>query len=535
MNGILEDIVRRLDEYQTGVNPPDSDFIEEVNSIAKDLLIECPNCKLPLLGIGSIQHIKYCDGIPIMGKYRPGKQKKKPIEETIMYKKRRGYKKTLIKALNESTTIEEYESTIKDGGFSVETGARYLKEFNLKDLKDKKWEEWIQIHRRENNKIYWTTTNCDYCGKEFDIRKIHFKNKDDIYNDRHHCNRDCYNKNKSNIAQTILDEKFAKMGVEWVKVKAHKLEHMREYRRLVTAWAVYNLRLHNPEMFKEWKNPDNDYQLDHKWAVIHAFHRGIDPQLISHIDNLQLLHQFENGSKSDDWIDEIIPDVLREASEQPIDLSRYNRLNPPHIPKVPVPPDSECIQCNKEYFEHKSNADVPEKYCGVTCEKKAWLTPDREKMLYDLLKERILSLDWKIITDITKPIGDMYGTYMIGGRDIIRDIFYDIWKDEFNLPTDGVKGTLERKLVECNKDYSFPESYHGPFKLKCVECGDIIITKWRVQLHRWYGLDAEKKKNTIEVCQSCGMKRQRGIARGGWNARKEKLAKMYGGKWSKWM
>ncbi len=344
--------------------------------------------------------------------------------------------------------------------------------------------------------------------------------------------------NRSNIAQSILDEKFKKMGVEWVKVKAHKLENYKEYRRLVTAWAVYHLRLHNPEMFKLWKDPNNDYQLDHKWAVIHAFYRGIDPQLVSHIDNLQLLPQAENGSKNDKWIDEIIPDVLRESSKQDIDLSRYNRLNPPRIKKVPTPPDSKCIHCDKEYFEHKSNADEPESYCCTTCEKKDWLTPDREKMLYDLLKERILSLDWEVPLNISKPIKDIYSSYMIGGNKIIQKIFNSIWVDEYKLPIANIRGSFERQLMELNDNYIFPDSYWGPFILECVECGKVTKTKWRNTLMRFHGI-SERKDNKVSYkdhCKTCSVKKSNtGVARGGWTARNERIAKEFGEKLSKWM
>ena len=348
------------------------------------------------------------------------------------------------------------------------------------------------------NKFY-TTTNCGYCNTKFPIRKKLLKTSP---NKQHYCTVECYKNNRSNIAQTILKEKFDRMGVEWDKVKTHKLEHYNEYRRLVTAWAVYHLRLHNPEMFELWKNPDNDYQLDHKWAVIHAFYRGIDPQLVSHIDNLQLLPRFENGSKNDTWIDEIIPDVLREASEQPIDLSRYNRLNPPHIQKVPEPPDSECIHCDKEYFEHKSNADNPEKYCGVRCEKKAWLTEDIKDVLYNEIKDKILSLDWETLTDITNCIIDKYKSFTFGVDTLVKGIFNSIWIDEYNLPIQNVKGSIERQLVASNKHYSFPQSYSGPFILECVECGKVTETKWRNTLMRFHGI-AERKDNELSYKDNC--------------------------------
>lgn len=464
----------------------------------------------------------YQKTLPSYTKKKKKKYKKPPIEQTIMYKKRKKYKEVLIKSLNTATSWEEFYDICKPAA-----AIKYIKQFGLEDLKNKKSQEW------KKNK-YWTTKNCGYCDTEFPIRKKLLKTSP---NKQHYCSAKCYENNKSNIAQSLLKEKFQKMDADWDKVKVHKLEHYTEYRKLVTAWSTYNLKTYNPKMFREWKNPNNDFQLDHKWAVIHAFYRGINPQLVSHIDNLQLLTPFENQSKNDKWIDEIIPDVLREASEQPIDLSRFDRLNPPYVSRA-AKPDSKCIHCDKEYFEHKSNADKPESYCAIRCEKKDWLTPDKEKMLYDLLKEKILSLDWETISDITKPIKDMYGSYMIGGRDIIRDIFYGIWKDEFNLPTDNVKGSLERKLIECNEDYSFPKSYRGPFKLKCKDCGKVTITKYRNSLVRFHGIvEREDVKNPCyEICKTCSVKKSNtGVSRGGWTARNAKLKKEYGERLSQWI
>jgi len=257
---------------------------------------------------------------------------------------------------------------------------------------------------------------------------------------------------------------------------------------------------------------------------------------MSHIDNLQLLTKSENISKLDKWIDEIIPDVLREYTKLPIDLKRMDRLKPP--PRFVQEPDSVCKHCDKEYFEHRSWADKPESYCTMRCEKNDWLTPDREKMLYDLLKEKILSLDWEILSDITEPIKDMYGSYMIGGRDIIRDIFYGIWKDEFNLPTGNISGALERKLIECNEDYSFPKSYRGPFKLKCKDCGKVTITKWRITLMRFHNLVPRKDNETTykDNCKTCSLKKSNtGVSRGGWTARNAKLKKEYGERLSQWI
>ena len=57
--------------------------------------------------------------------------------------KREGYRHTLIMALDVATTIEEFQSICKEGGMSNATAEHYLKEFNLKDLKDKKWKDWM--------------------------------------------------------------------------------------------------------------------------------------------------------------------------------------------------------------------------------------------------------------------------------------------------------------------------------------------------------------------------------------------------------
>ena len=438
--------------------------------------------------------------------------------------KREGYRHTLIMALDVATTIEEFQSICKEGGMSNKTTEHYLKEFNLKDLKDKKWKDWMYNR-------YWTTVNCSYCDIEFDILKSRLK-----WNTKYnHCSKECHEKNRTNIADDIRTEQYEQMGLNWDEVKDYILEDYKLYRRNLTKWTKYNLRKHRPDLYEIWLN-DNNMEIDHKWACVHGFRRGINPKIMSHIDNLQLLTKAENISKSDKWIDEIIPDVLREYTELPIDLKRMDRLKPP--PRIVQEPDSVCKHCNSDYFEHRSKADTAEDYCCITCEKKDWLTSDREKMLYDLLKEKILSLDWETISDITKPIKDMYGSYMIGGRDIIRDIFYGIWKGEFNLPTENVRGSLERKLIECNEDYSFPKSYHGPFKLKCKDCGKVTITKYRNSLVRFHGIvEREDVKNPCyEICKTCSVKKSNtGVSRGGWTARNTKLKKEYGKRLSQWI
>jgi|TARA_R110000824_G_scaffold340359_1_gene526855 hypothetical protein len=437
--------------------------------------------------------------------------------------KREGYRHTLIMALDVATTIEEFQSICKEGGMSNATAEHYLKEFNLKDLKDKKWKDWMYNR-------YWTTINCSYCDIEFDILKSRLQWKK--YN---HCSKECHMKNRANIADNIVSEKYEQMGLNWDEVKDCILEDYKLYRRNLTSWTKYNLRKHRPDLYEIWLN-DNNIEIDHKWACVHGFRRGINPEIMSHIDNLQLLTKSENISKSGKWIDEIIPDVLREYTKLPIDLKRMDRLKPP--PRFVQEPDSVCKHCNSDYFEHRSKADTAEDYCGITCERKEWLTPDREKMLYDLLKERILSLDWETPVDITKPIGDMYGSYMIGGRDIILKIFHSIWVDEYNLPIMNIRGSIERKLIECNEDYSFPKSYRGPFKLKCKDCGKVTITKYRITLMRFHNLVPRKDNETTykDNCKTCSLKKSNtGVSRGGWTARNEKIKKEYGDKLSQWM
>ena len=69
-------------------------------------------------------------------------------------------------------------------------------------------------------------------------------------------------------------------------------------------------------MFREWK--DTDMSVDHKYPCIQGFLRLIEPKLIAHTDNLQLMSRSENSSKNATIIKGIIPDVLKEEVKKPI-------------------------------------------------------------------------------------------------------------------------------------------------------------------------------------------------------------------------
>ena len=380
------------------------------------------------------------------------------------------------------------------------------------------------------NSKYWTTTNCGYCNKEFPIRKKLLANSP---NKLHYCNPECHSNNRNNIAQSALDEYYKKKGLDWEKAKVHKLENWNGYRRDVMSWSKHNMKRYLPELWEKYIN-DPDLTIEHLWAVTHGFWRGVPPQLMGHSDNLDVLPRKENcEEKNDKWIDELIPDILRSWSELSVDIIRYEKLRPPRI-STKVMPDSKCGYCNGKYIEDRSKADVAEKYCTITCEKKDWDTEDNRNILYNEIKDSILSLDWEIPVDITDYIIEKYRGCTIGLSDIVKDIFNDIWVGEYNLPIANVRGSIERQLVASNKHYSFPQSYSGPFILECIECGKVTETKWRNTLLRFHGI--VQKKGNKDHCKLCSIKKSNtGIARGGWTSRKNNLAKRYGDKLSEWM
>jgi hypothetical protein len=73
-----------------------------------------------------------------------------------------------------------------------------------------------------------------------------------------------------------------------------------------TAYKIISVRFSN-KIYKKYKkdiNPNNlkrskkDYQLDHKFSIVHGYINNITPEIISNPYNLQMLHSFDNNVKN---------------------------------------------------------------------------------------------------------------------------------------------------------------------------------------------------------------------------------------------
>jgi hypothetical protein len=74
-----------------------------------------------------------------------------------------------------------------------------------------------------------------------------------------------------------------------------------------TEWALYREQVFN-YTYKSWKHHQNKinplglergskYELDHKFSITEGFKQGVDPAVIGHFSNLELISKSENRSK----------------------------------------------------------------------------------------------------------------------------------------------------------------------------------------------------------------------------------------------
>ena len=166
------------------------------------LIIDCPKCKLPMWFHYSRIHIKSCDGIPIMRKYRVKnphwtKYSLKLKEERAFKKEQKLIKKytpILTKAVY-SDSWEEYDNIIKKN--KIKNRLEWLKLCGVHDV-------FLKRVPKMKSFKYWTTTDCSWCGIKYKITKKDLNKKQKHY----HCSRECWLKNKSNIQQGILEKQW---------------------------------------------------------------------------------------------------------------------------------------------------------------------------------------------------------------------------------------------------------------------------------------------------------------------------------------
>lgn len=254
---------------------------------------------------------------------------------------------------------------------------------------------------------------CYHCGIEF-----HKKPSYKISKNFPHCSKECYSKSDAHSKTSRLNwadkNKFKSRRPHSVEVEEYINKHYKEYRRRVDAWTSYNLRMYNPKMFREWK--DTNMTVDHKYPCIQGFLRLIEPKLIAHTDNLQLMSRSKNSSKNAIIIKEIIPDILKEEVKKPIVMGiKYLRFDKPlNISKV----------VNTDYINEDNIKFHLVKY-----------------YFYDIIKNEILNLKWDKPYDVIHSILSKYNLDI----EIVKDVFMIIWFDDLKLPTKDFKKIIKEK------------------------------------------------------------------------------------------
>ena len=277
----------------------------------------------------------------------------------------------------------------------------------------------VYIRTKENNTksirlVKYKKYTCYHCGIEFERKPSH-----PVSRNFPHCSKECYNKSDARKKLIKISwsnpNKYKGRKPHSKKISDYIEEHYKEYRRCVDAWTSYNLRIYNPKMFREWK--DADITVDHKYPCIQGFLRLIEPKLIAHTDNLQLMSKSKNSSKNDTIIKEIIPDILKEEVKKPIVMGvKYFRLDrPPNISKV----------VNTDYINEDNIKFHLVKY-----------------YFYDIIKNEILSLKWNKPYDVIHNISSKYNL----NKKIVLDVFKIIWFDDLKLPKTNYKKMLNEIL-----------------------------------------------------------------------------------------
>ena len=477
LQSLLDQIDKVLIKIQQGELSPDTlinnkaPITKYVNDNMKysyngePLIIDCPKCKLPMWFNHSATHIKSCDGIPIMPKYRVKnphwtKYSLKLTEERSFKKEQRlikEYTPILIKAVY-SDSWEEYDSIIKKN--NIKSRLKWLKLCGVHDV-------FLKRVRKMKSFKYWTTTDCSWCGIKYKITKKDLNRKQKHY----HCSRECWLKNKSNIQQEILEkqwnEKYGNIAT-WNEWSQHKVKNYKTYRKMCDDWMRHNLKKYKPDEWKYYQETDN-VAIDHHYFPVSAgFKRMTPPNLTSHSDNLQVISISKNSKKHDKIYHDGMPEFLVDELNKPIILSRATYLSPPKGKRIYVRDtyhQTDCVYCDKEYYVELSKADENDKYCGIKCERKVgYDNIVQSGQIKDMLESKIPLCDWNTVSQLDKEISKHF--------DIPRRYITTIRQEKFELPP-NFKIEQERFLIENAHNYTFPNNFFGPYEMKCNICGTV--------------------------------------------------------------
>jgi hypothetical protein len=422
------------------------------------------------------EHIKICEA----------KALKKQQRKQKLFKE---LKSILSKAVY-SDSWEEYDSICNKHRRLKNAVARrkWLKLCGLYDIYHSR------LQSMKNFKLY-TFTNCPYCDKEFEIRKKQLK-----YGNVH-CSSECYKANRSKILLGVSEkkwnEKYGKI-VDWKEWFTHKIKNYKHYRRACDEWMRYNLRKDKPDEWKYYQETD-DVAIDHYYfPVIEGFKRMTPPHIVSHSDNLRVISISANCKKHDKIYHNGMPDFLVEELNKPIVISRANYDGPPKRQRlIETYHQSNCVRCEKEYYIELSKADENSEYCSITCEKiSRYDDIIQSGEIHNMIENRIGNLDWDSVLQLDKTIGEYF--------DIPENYIKEIRQKDYPLPS-NLRYDQERFLIKNAYDYEFPQNIYGPFKIKCVECGEIQEYGTKSSLLRVLGHDNEayNSQKNIGMCGKC--------------------------------
>jgi len=210
--------------------------------------------------------------------------KGKTYEEIYGIEKAKELKKLRAKNLSERRKGKPPWNKGKTGIYSKETIEKISSgnTYTIDDYKEK-YPEFVKIEKPtfKNNKLL---IKCKYCNKPFNPTRIQLTErlrsiKNKINKCFFYCSDDC--KHKCNFFNRQVDP----------NTKTKFQEYSNKVWRLTTQ-TIKNHHIKNIE-----SRGRNKYHLDHKYSIYEGFKNNINPDLLSHYKNLQMIPERKNIQK----------------------------------------------------------------------------------------------------------------------------------------------------------------------------------------------------------------------------------------------
>lgn len=248
----------------------------------------CPHCGviLNINGNSMANHIRWCKQNPKY--YETLTKTVNNIKRKLKEKNKTSYNNYIIKCENcqKEFSIICSEKNYKSGKYRKTCCNECTKILTSIKGKDKKANTWVSKNSDKNIRI------CKFCGKEF-ITKTHKK----------YCSDEC--KKRQRFYENNKDKDIKNIYYKMCKFNFALNEYPQEF----------NFELINSNGWYKAKNRgDNLHGVsrDHIISIKYGYENGIDPYIISHPANCQLLIHTDNeskGSKCDMSINELIEKI----------------------------------------------------------------------------------------------------------------------------------------------------------------------------------------------------------------------------------